>query len=283
MIGRRKRETKPPAYQGESWGSVSVKSRYVRAVRQLRTVADAAGLREPAPGMRGARAHLRSLLDVHDPDALIRWDMPWWTYSAVDAVDAFLARRPNARVFEYGSGASTVWLARRAGEVHSVEHDRGWAELLRPRLAPFSNVTLHEVEAVPSSTPLAPSGRRGSQHLDFADYVSTIERVGGRFDLVIIDGRARMSCLATAWKLTSPHGLVVVDNSGRRRYRAALSESLFTMKRYHGAAPGLPYPDETALLWPLAARSVPPSRTSADAQPAEGDRAARSTSEQPHP
>jgi hypothetical protein len=262
---------------------VSVKTLYVKGVRQLRAVVDAVGIREPAPGARGARAHLRSLLDVHDVDALIRWDMPWWTYSAVDAVDAFLARRPAARVFEYGSGASTVWLARRAGEVHSVEHDRRWAALLRPRLATFSNVTLHEVEAVPSSTPLAPSGRRGNQHLDFTDYVSTIDRVGGRFDLVVIDGRARTSCLAAAVKLTDPHGLVVVDNSRRRRYQAALSAEPFTLRRHRGAAPGLPYPEETALLWPVPVQSFPPSRTSAEARPDECGRPPRSTSEQPRP
>jgi hypothetical protein len=210
--------------------------------------------------MRGAKAHLRSLLDVHDADALIRWDLPWWTYDAVDAVDAFLASRVNARVFEYGSGASTVWLARRSGEVHSVEHDREWAELLRPRLASFSNVTLHEVEAVSSSAPRAPSGRRGSKHLDFTDYVSTIEQVGGRFDLVVIDGRARTSCLAAAARQISPDGLVVLDNSRRRRYQGALSEGLFAVNRYRGAAPGLPYPDETALLRPAPVQSLPEGR-----------------------
>jgi hypothetical protein len=236
---------------------VSVKDSYVRAVRHLHPVAEACGVHQPAPGARGARAHLRSLLDVHDVDALIRWDVPWWTYRAVDRVDAFLAGRPDARVFEWGSGASTVWLARRAGEVHTVEHDPAWAELLRPRLTAFPHVTLHEVEAVPSPAPLAPSGRRGKKHLDFHDYVTTIERVGGRFDLVVIDGRARMSCLEAASERIVPDGLIVVDNSRRPRYRRAMSASRLDVRRCRGAAPGLPYPDETALLRPSPAGKAP--------------------------
>ena len=79
------------------------KTMYVATMRALRSQAGAVGLRQPVAGERGARAHLRSLLDVHDADALIRWDMPWWTYKAVDEVDAYLAQRPSARVLEYGS------------------------------------------------------------------------------------------------------------------------------------------------------------------------------------
>ena len=87
-----------------------------------------AGAGAPVPRAR----HLRSLLDVHDPDALLRADLPWWTYRATDVVDAFLlGRGGRARAFEYGSGASTVWLARRCAEVASVEHVPGWADAVR--------------------------------------------------------------------------------------------------------------------------------------------------------
>ena len=198
------------------------KTMYVATMRALRSQAGAVGLRQPVAGERGARAHLRSLLDVHDADALIRWDMPWWTYKAVDEVDAYLAQRPSARVFEYGSGASTVWLARRSAEVHTVEHDEEWADILAPRLLSFDNVTLHHVPPESVETPVVRSGRRGYADQDFSRYVDRVHEVGGLFDIVVIDGRARMDCLMAAVEHVKPSGVVIVDNSARKRYRAAL-------------------------------------------------------------
>jgi len=211
----------------------------------------------PAPQRRGARAHLRSLLDVHDPDALLRADLPWWTYRATDAADALLAERGGqARAFEYGSGASTVWLARRCSSVVSVEHDREWASLVRARLDPAADVQLHLVPGVPATAPDAVlSGRREAAGLDFADYVRTIDRVGGLYDVVVVDGRARTACLAAALPHLAEDGFIVFDNTHRRRYASALSACPLPLRRYRGAAPGLPYPEETSLLG--GARALP--------------------------
>ena len=53
-----------------------------------------------------------SLTKVHDFKAIAELGVPWWTYRAIDVVDAWLSARPHPiRVFEYGSGASTLWLA----------------------------------------------------------------------------------------------------------------------------------------------------------------------------
>src|SRR3954469_21096963 len=73
---------------------------------------------------------LGSQFAIHDAAALARMDVPWWTFPAIDAVERWItARNGNVRVFEYGSGASTVWLARRAAHVVSIEHDAGFAKI----------------------------------------------------------------------------------------------------------------------------------------------------------
>src|SRR5262245_66641616 len=68
--------------------------------------------------------------------------LPWLAYPAIE----FLARRvqPEWRVFEYGCGNSTLWWASRVREVIACEHDRAWAERLRPQLP--ANVTLRQVD-----------------------------------------------------------------------------------------------------------------------------------------
>lgn len=202
----------------------------------------------PDPAQR-LRHWAVSLTRIHDSLALAELDVPWWTYDAVEAVDGWLASRPRPiRVFEYGSGASTLWLARRADEVHSVEHDREFAAVLAPALSAHRTATLRVVEPKRTAQPVIASAKEGHQGLDFADYVASIDDVGGAFDLVVIDGRAREACLARAQARLAEDGVIVFDNTRRRRYRRAIARSGLQERRFRGLAPTLPYPEQTSLL-----------------------------------
>lgn len=203
---------------------------------------------EPPPLSKRARHWGYSLTKVHDSLELARLGVPWWTYRAIDEVsDWFEPGRP-VRVFEYGSGASTLWLAGRASEVHSVEHHPEFGAMMARELAPIGHVTLHLVEPEPSTRPAVPSAKEGYGGLDFSAYVRTIEQVPGDFDLVVVDGRAREACLAAASTRLAAGGIVVFDNTLRRRYRAAIRRSGLVEQRYFGLTPTLPYPDQTSVL-----------------------------------
>jgi predicted O-methyltransferase YrrM len=226
-------------------------------MRSLRAVAGRTGAlgrldeahRRNATGLGG---HARSLFAVYDVEDMVRLDVPWWTYAATAVVERHLERLGGAaRVFEYGSGASSVWLGRRAGLVHTVEHDAGFATVVRKLLAEAglsSTVGLIEVEAPAREHPRVPSARRGEAGRDYADYVAAIDRVDGEFDLVVVDGRARLACLAAAQPRLAPGGLVLFDDSQRKRYAAGLASSGLAVERFHGWAPAMPYPRESAVL-----------------------------------
>ncbi|HMG40607.1 MAG TPA: class I SAM-dependent methyltransferase [Acidimicrobiales bacterium] len=194
--------------------------------------------------------HVYSLFAIYDVDRMIAVGLPWWTYGAIAEVDDFLSgRRGDVRVFEFGAGASTLWLAERATEVHSVEHDLSFVQILEPRLKRHDNVDLRGVEAgerTDDST--AVSERKGHEQLDFADYVRTIDDVGGLFDLIVVDGRARSACLQAALPHLADDGMVVFDNAGRSRYAAAIAGSGIEVDVKRGWAPSLPYREATALL-----------------------------------
>jgi predicted O-methyltransferase YrrM len=243
--------------------SVGTRARraYVSAAHAARTGLDRSGLLRrwdarvrTRPG--GPGAHLRSLLSVYDAADLARLGLPWWTYGATTAVERFLADRCDgqAAVFEFGSGASTVWLAERAERVTSVEHDVGFAPTVQALLAGrglADRVALHVVPPRASDAPVLPSAARGQAGLDFADYVGTLARVGGRFDLVVVDGRARAACLTAGLEHLRPGGLLLLDDAQRRRYADALAAAAragWRVDRYRGAAPTVPLPRETALV-----------------------------------
>lgn len=203
----------------------------------------------PPPLGHRVRHWFYSLTSVHDSLAIAAMDVPWWSYAAIDAVEAWISQRTRPiRVYEYGSGASTFWLSRRADRVDSVEHHRGFGEMMARELAELDNVTLRIIEPVASEHPVIGSAKEGYGGQDFSDYVASINGVDGEFDLVVVDGRARESCLAAALPRLAPDGLVVFDNSRRRRYQRAIESSPVTEERYLGLTPTLPYPDQTSLL-----------------------------------
>lgn len=236
------------------------RSAYLRTMRWVRRRLDGTALLErwtvyAAEHAGTVRAHLRTLVAVHNVEDLAKLDIPWWTYRAIGIVDDHLARTPSARVFEFGSGASTLWLARRAVSVDSVEHDREWArrtdELLRSNVGQNRIPRLHTPPVPERSDPEIPSSSPTAKGLDFVHYVETIREVGGVFDFIAIDGRAREACLAAALDHLSPYGLILLDDAQRPRYQGALirAESLgWSVLLTKGLTPCQPFPRQTALL-----------------------------------
>lgn len=124
--------------------------------------------------------------------------LPWYTYSAI----AFLGGRTAAtmKVFEYGSGNSTLWWGSRVRAVVSCEHDASWYNVMCGKLP--ANVEYEHA-------PLDPAG----------DYPRRIQRFQNEFDVVVIDGRQRVACAFNALPALKADGIVVWDNSDRAEYQ----------------------------------------------------------------
>jgi hypothetical protein len=230
---------------------IGAKRAYVAAARAAGRGVSKIGIGRSGPPPRDHRlAHWAySLTRIHNSSEMIKIDVPWWTYGAIDEIERWLSARSRpVRVFEYGSGASTVWLARRADEVYSVEHEAGFAANMAPILDTLANVDLIVIEPEPCEHAQVPSAKEGHRGFDFASYVDAIHCVDGPFDLVVVDGRAREACLAAATPRLSHEGVIVFDNSARRRYRPAIAASGLVERRFRGLVPTLPYPDQTSVL-----------------------------------
>jgi hypothetical protein len=131
-------------------------------------------------------------------------EIPWMNYAVV----AFLERRlsKSLSVFEYGSGYSTLFFARYAGSVVSVEYDQAWYARIGPRLPTNASVLL------------MPKDVDG-------DYCRAIARNGDKFDVVIVDGRDRVNCVKQSMQSLSSRGVIVLDDSERAKYAPAISHA----------------------------------------------------------
>jgi len=220
---------------------------YVKCMHGLRPVLRMVGILGLLERADTRRARwLRSLFAIYDLDDLAYLNLPWWTFDAVDFVAVYLADRQTTRVFEWGSGASTIWLSRQGVEITSIEHDPDWAKRVAHLIKEFPATTL---KAVPTASHGSiGSKRKGYEGQFFDDYVKSIRDCDGTFDLIVIDGRAREACLTEAIKKLAPDGYIIFDNTNRQRYELAIEGSGMKRKRLTGLTVCLPFPDATDLL-----------------------------------
>jgi hypothetical protein len=157
---------------------------------------------------------------------------PWWPYS----VQRFLAEElpAAARVFEFGAGGSTLWLVYRGADVVAVEHDARWYEQIVGVIGDRADVRLVQPEAMGAiGSPVEPD------HY-FDSYVAEIGSFPDEhFDLVIVDGRARVACARVGAMKIKTGGFLLLDDSDRPRYRP-VHKALVGWRRhqFRGLKPG---------------------------------------------
>lgn len=97
----------------------------------------------------------------------------------------------NKTMLEWGSGTSTTYFSQYAKYIDSIEHDPTWASQVRDSLSVYNidNVTLHEV---PWNSPRPNGGP--TEYYQFENYINYIDTLNKKFDVVLIDGRARFWC-----------------------------------------------------------------------------------------
>ncbi|MCG7580087.1 hypothetical protein [Mycolicibacterium sp. OfavD-34-C] len=138
---------------------------------------------------------------------------PWWPYDMHEYVQGLLA--PGAAVFEYGGGGSSLWFHDSGVKLAVVEHDANWIKQLREILP--TDVQL--IEAPPQANGTVRSAVEDGY---FDEYVKSIDTfANGVFDLVVVDGRARVDCVLRARDKVKPGGHLLLDDSDRERYDAA--------------------------------------------------------------
>ena len=189
--------------------------------------------------------------------------IPWLPFKATRWLESYL--RADMKVFEYGSGGSTMFLTQHTGQVFTVEHDRVWYGLVVAALLQRGITNCRYVLSEPRnierlSSEIFGAGREDPVQderqweypdMDFSDYVNTINAYPDRsFDFVLVDGRARGACLRLAVRKVQLGRYVMLDNSNNVEF----AEALATMNSYeridfHGIAPGWPPARWTTSVW----------------------------------
>lgn len=138
--------------------------------------------------------YVRTRVSGHRPEE------PWWPCPVIPIIASHLNEK--SQVIEFGSGGSTVWLAKRCASVLSVEDDLEWSARTKARLetAGLTNATVKFAQG--------------------ADYYNVSELSDRRFDLAIIDGSHRYRCVESVLPLMKTGSIVYLDNSDADKDRS---------------------------------------------------------------
>jgi hypothetical protein len=166
--------------------------------------------------------------------------LPWITFKAIDFIEKNL--KSTDKVFEYGGGGSTLYFLNRVSELVTVEHDKEWFQSLQTKIDAGNNTRWHgqfilpekhvKAEGLDKSDPADYfSGDPEFQDVTFKAYSTFICQFKDEyFDIVLIDGRARASCLFHAMPKVKVGGFLVLDNSERKYY---LRNILLMLKKHY--------------------------------------------------
>jgi hypothetical protein len=159
--------------------------------------------------------------------------LPWYSYPCID----FLKHRPydGRTVLEFGGGQSTLWWARRAGRVVTLEGDRAWYQRIARTMPP--NVALH--------------------HVDESNRVTCAEQVeevlegtpDQRYDVIVIDGLWRTEMVDIAVRWVADDGMIICDDAHGYGIQKAFQAYGLHRVDFFGYSPGGVAPNVTSIFF----------------------------------
>lgn len=176
-------------------------------------------------------------IDFRDPEKFR--SIPSLALPAICFLDDYLTK--DMGVFEWGSGASTLFFEHRVRKLISIEHSAEWfdkvGEALEYRFEAIGTKR-HLLEPTEGFDPDFASQQPGYDTVNFKDYITIIDAFSdSRFDVILVDGRARCACLKAAQPKLKPGGVLMLDDSARSIYQWAIADIDWPVRHFEGCIP----------------------------------------------
>lgn len=136
-------------------------------------------------------------------------DHPWLAPKSIAWLEECL--KPEMRGFEWGSGRSTLWFAKRLASITSVESNAAWFQQV-VRMVKDAGLEHVEVKLVPLDHP-----ESQTYNLDYsplpANPAAILDVPDKSLDFVVVDGWYRPICCREALPKLKPGGILLIDNT----------------------------------------------------------------------
>ena len=138
--------------------------------------------------------------------------IPWLTYPFIDFIDKRLHK--ELEVFEFGAGNSSIYYARKVKNVISIEHSPEWHKIIKTNdKYKYKNLDVRLVE-IPEELKI-----KGYHTMAFTntenEYVFSLKNLNRKFNIVVVDGLFRNSCIQHSLDSLTSDGIIFLDNTSK--------------------------------------------------------------------
>ncbi len=161
-----------------------------------------------------------ALSNLHQrPIDIENQELPWFTYPAIEYVSQFNLQ--DKSIFEWGSGYSSLFFARRCKNIISIESNQNWYKELSQKSLGNQKIFLKSEES----------------------FARSINDFSEEFDIIIIDSLRRYDCALNAISCLKKGGIIILDNSDWFPNTCKFLRQLhqFIQVDFHGFGPINPY------------------------------------------
>ena len=140
-------------------------------------------------------------------------ELPWWTFKSIKMLTSHLNRKQ--KIFEWGSGGSTLYLSKYVKKVTSVENNLTWTKKVNSHL---KKQNINNVEILQKEIDFqSPESFKGSPYG---------QSIKSTFDIIVVDGEdqfgaeskwsVREACFSISQNFIRQNGgIIIVDDSWR--------------------------------------------------------------------
>jgi predicted O-methyltransferase YrrM len=148
--------------------------------------------------------------------------LPWFTLPCLEwLIQQDLS---DKTILEYGSGFSTLWLAKRCKDIVSIEANKEWYNKIVAKLIGNLKDTSHYL--------LRETNEGEQDKIDFYCNAPDSIPFPKQYDIVIVDGILRNECLQKAIKLLSKKGGIIIADNWIQSYVWMSPAAIEIMKPY---------------------------------------------------
>ena len=137
--------------------------------------------------------------------------MPMYTYPCYEWLNSI--DWTDSKVFEFGTGYSTIWWQNKNVNYHAVEDNKQWYDMIKDK----TNIK-HES--------------------NYNKYIESIYDYNYKFDVIVIDGVVRFDCIKPALNKIKDNGIIIFDNTDwHKNSKEKLDKSDLIPIHFHGFKP----------------------------------------------
>ncbi len=116
---------------------------------------------------------------------------------------------PDKVMLEWGSGGSTTEFSPYLKKYYSIEHNEEWYHKVKDEISVlgYKNINYNFVEQNQDNV----DGRQSEYNM-FKDYIDAVDTFDTKFDIVLIDGRARRLCAKKIIPYLNPGAVVIIHD-----------------------------------------------------------------------